>query len=285
MKRMAILAAGLLAACGGGGGNKGNPAAAKTFDYGAPQSRTAPSSTTFALSSATSFPTTPTADAAMGVGESLFSAADELLGGTAIFAAPVSRALPLVRAARSAALGIGEVPGSSLPAGCYTIAGGVVTFRGCRMTQTDFDGTTVTVTLDGTVTGVIGSVTWGLDVHVVMASPDFALDAHYGDDGTFTVTESTAKAHQEVTLSATGRGGGQSATLALAQAADLDVTTVPPSSCASRVTGGTFEAKRVWTAVPNELRNDPQAAAEFKDRGVKLTWTGCGTATAQFSVN
>jgi hypothetical protein len=31
--------------------------------------------------------------------------------------------------------------------------------------------------------------------------------------------------------------------------------------------------------VPSQVRNEP----EFTDRGVKLTWTGCGVATALFS--
>jgi hypothetical protein len=51
------------------------------------------------------------------------------------------------------------------------------------------------------------------------------------------------------------------------------------STCASSVTGGNFEAKRVWTQVPSEA----QGSGDFTNKGVKLTWTGCGTATAQFA--
>jgi hypothetical protein len=91
----------------------------------------------------------------------------------------------------------------------------------------------------------------------------------------------TAKAHQEIALAMTLRAQGQSARIGVAQSADLDATIASPQSCATRVVDGTFEAKRVWTELPAQARDEP----ELEDRGVKLTWTGCGQATAQFAAD
>jgi hypothetical protein len=285
MKRFSILVACLMAACGGGG-NKANPAAATTFNYAAGTTGAPPAgtldSTASALASVSAFQSSASVDSAMNVGGALFSAADAALGGSfSVAAAPMERVLPLFRQVRSQALAIGDVPGSSLPSGCGVVASGTVTFdpAKCTVTQTSTTGETVTATLSGHVTGAPGSVVWDLAITANIADPQMTLAVQYSDLGNLAVTDATAKAHQEASIHATARANNQTLSLGLAQAADLDVT--HRASCATGIDGGTFEAKRVWTELPSQVQGDPQ----YRNKGVKLTWTGCGTATAQFAVN
>jgi hypothetical protein len=288
---LAVIACLGAAACGGGGGgNAANPAASRTFTYGGtatPAPPGAAEAASAALLDAASFDAGAGPDAT-GVTGALFAAADAALGGSATtFVAPADP-LPALRRARARALalagpiGEGLGPDPAFPRGCYVVSGSTVTFSRCTMTEVTEEGS-VRVTLDGTVSGAPGSVAWDLTIGalVSMSSAEGAFTANlgYDDAGTFAVTATTAKAHQEAALAITVEGDGQTARVRVAQAADLDTTIAPADVCSTRITGGTFEAKRVWSEVPAEARDEP----EFRDRGVKLTWTGCGTANALFS--
>jgi hypothetical protein len=287
---LAVIVAG--AACGGGGGKGENPAVARTFNYNTPGqvSSSATAAVSQSLASAASFDTAAGPDVAMNVNGSLFEAANEALGGGSFFGIAEVDEAPALRSLRTRALGlvtpIGDASGTLQPPGCITLdpAAKKITYRGCTITESSVDMTT-TVTIDGTITGATGSVTWDLRLGIHGAATGITLDAAYTESGTFAVTATTAKAHQQLAFSVTARGNGQSATLAMAQAVDLDVTHAPVSACATRITGGTFEAKRVWTAVPSELRNDPVDGPNYRDRGVKITWAPntCGQATVLFS--
>jgi hypothetical protein len=292
MKRFAILAALVAAACGGGGGSKTNPATAASFNYaaGTPVAPTAVNasvqSTASALSSLTSFQTAPSAASAADVNGALLGAADTALGGSAgLAAAPLTAAMPLLHEVRTQALTLGDVPGSSLPAGCGVLANGTVTFDPavCKVSQTSTVGTsttTVTATLSGHVTGAPGSATWDLVINATITEPQLSVNATFTDLGNFAVTDTTAKAHGEASIQATANANGQSATIGVAQAADLDVTIAPPATCSTRITGGTFEAKRVWTALPSQLQGQPG----YTNQGVKVTWNGCSTTTPATAV-
>jgi hypothetical protein len=291
-RRLALLIACLGAAACGGGDKKdaANPAASRTFTYSGaavapPAGATGAASE--ALVSADLFDASAGADAATGVNGALFEAADAALGGSAGFGFVKTDPLPALRAVRSRALALagplgGEVGDASFPPGCHVVAGGTVTFDDCTLTQTTTDGT-IRVTLDGTVSGAPGTVSWdlvmGVAVNVSTTDGAFVVNATYHDAGSFAVTAATALAEQRATLEISAQGNGQSARLRVAQAADLDVDIVPPAECSTRIVDGTFEARRVWTEVPSQARGEP----EFTDRGVKLDWTGCGVATAQFS--
>jgi hypothetical protein len=289
MKRIAILAALFAAACGGGGGgSKTNPATTATFNYaaGTPASTAdrdaGVSATANAVTSVTAFNASPGTSSASNVAGALFTAADAALGGSFSLAdAPVSRALPLFRQVRAEALTLGEMPGSSLPSNCGAISnsGNTVTFDPtvCKV----FDdkttpGTTVTATLSGQVTRVApGNVNWDLAISVTIADPQMNITVHYDDTGDVAVAASTLKAHQEASIQATASASGKSLSIGMAQSADLDVTYA--STCTTGVTGGTFEAKRVWTTVPSDLRNaNPD---QYRNKGVLITWNGCNTPT------
>jgi hypothetical protein len=288
---LAVIACLGAAACGGGDGGKGtNPAVAKTFTYGGTPGAApagAAGAASEALATAAAFSPGGAGDP-RAVNDTLMAAADAALDGSvSLAAAPVDplRAVRRVRA-RAVAL-VGPVGGeldadATFPRSCYVVTPGSVTFSGCTVTESTPEGTG-RVTLSGTVSGAPGSVAWDLTIGVAMSGTSdgvaFTAEARYDDAGTFAVTETAAKAHQEVGLGMHVQGNGQSVRIGVAQAADLDATIAPAEACSTRITGGTFEAKRVWTELPAEARQEP----EFRDRGVKLTWTGCGTATALFS--
>jgi hypothetical protein len=59
---------------------------------------------------------------------------------------------------------------------------------------------------------------------------------------------------------------------ALDESLAFDVTR--SSNCASGVTGGTLEARRVWVARPAGV-----PASQLPDEAARVEWTGCGTAT------
>lgn len=287
MKRIAILAALFAAACGGGGGSKANPATTATFNYsttGSPALGATTASAASALSALTTFSsTTPDVTGAMNVTGSLFDAADAALGGSATFVAPATRVLPLFRQVRGQAL-FGE-PMGGLPAGCGILAGNTVTFdpTACTVIDNSTPGETVRGSLSGHVTRVsLGAAEWALVLTVTIQSSQGSMAVGFDDSGSFNVTGTAAKAHEEAGIHVSLSAPGQSASVGLAQAADLDATL--DGNCAtSIVKPSTFEAKRVWTSVPQDLRN--QSPADFQNKGVKLVWTGCGTADAYLSTN
>jgi len=287
MKRIAILAALFAAACGGGGGgSKTNAATTATFSYpstGSAASGATTASATSALSTLTAFSsTTPDVAGATNVTGSLFDAANTALGGSVAFAAPAARVLPLFRQVRGQAL-FGE-PTGPMPSNCGTLAGNTVTFdpAACTVTDNSTPGETVRGSLSGHVTRVSpGAAEWALVLTVTIQSSQASMTLELDDSGNFALTSTTAKAHEEAAIHASVNAS-QSMSLGVAQAADLDATL--DGNCATYIVApSTFEAKRVWTSVPQDVRN--QNPAEFQNKGVKLVWTGCGTANAFLASN
>ncbi|OFX21977.1 MAG: hypothetical protein A2V77_13025 [Anaeromyxobacter sp. RBG_16_69_14] len=277
-KRMAIPAILCLAAAGcGGNSDGGNAAASKSFDYGPAQATEAPEGAADAVSSALTFKSGVSSDTAVSAQSSLYSAAAEALGGDSIPTAAMPPQLsPLVRSARSRALAT-AAGSSTLPSDCYTATTSSVTFSGCKFTDTS-DGSTVSVTLDGSVSMSSDTLTWSYTMTMDFSDASNSVAATYKDSGNFTVTATTAKAHDEAEFTAKVTTGGKTSTFGIAQAADLDVT--HGTDCASTITGGSFEAKRVWTQKPSNVSDDL-----VKDKAVKINWTGCGSATMQLSVS
>jgi hypothetical protein len=281
------------AACGGGGGGGGrpaNPAASATFTYPPATGATMPFLASDAVAVAASLDGALTADGALLLQETLFAAASGALGLTSdpFIAAPsdalgrapserfASEALPLARQARAAAL---TAPGGgTFATGCYTATATTVTFRGCTVTETSTDGTSITVSVDGQVTGAPGTAAWELSLGLVLASPEGRISARYDDLGSVTVTPTTAKARQDTVLQASVTFGRESDALALGQIADLDVVLDAPAACATRIVDGTFEAKRVWIRRPGGA-----TSVELPDVGVKYSWDGCDAGTFQLA--
>jgi len=87
-----------------------------------------------------------------------------------------------------------------------------------------------------------------------------------------TATTATGSAASEASLTASI--AGQTMSAALHESLTFDVTR--SASCATGVTGGTLEAKRVWITRPAAV-----PAAELPDAAARVTWTGCGTASVQ----
>jgi len=273
-KRVVTLAV-LCIAAAGCGGNGGNAAVSKTFTYGPPSAASAPAGATDAVSSALSFKTGASADTAMSTQAALLDAANVLLGDPASQAAAPTQLPALVRAGRSRAFAA-LAAGSSLPADCYKVTANSVTFTNCKFT--DSSDTTTSITVDGSISTSADTVTWNYTMKLAFSDTSASMTATYKDSGTFTVTATTAKGHDEADVSVSVTANGQSMTFGLAQAAELDVT--HSADCSTVITGGTFEVKRVWTQKPSNASGDV-----FKDRGVKFNWTGCGSATVQFSVS
>jgi hypothetical protein len=280
-RRILALAACLAAACGGGGGDHVNPATAKNFTYGAGATAPAPAGTADALSSALEFQGAPSSSTAQGAPGSLLEAADAAIGsdGLFFFSGKVSALAPAVEKARAAALSTPLGGDATFPSGCTTVAGGTATFKDCTYRLTTPDGET-TVTVNGTATAVPGQVRWDLTVSVGMVSAGFTIGGTFVDEGDFAITPTTVIATEAAELHVTASGGGQSASVGLAQAARLDVGYADAATCSTRITSGTFEAKRVWMERPRDA-----TGLDFTDRAAKFTWGGCGTGTLQYSVN
>jgi hypothetical protein len=288
-KRITVaLCACVLAACGGGKDDHVNAAAGTTFSYSEPQPWSPPSSASDAVESLTAFQTSSDEATAMAVQGALMQIAfeaipDDALGGFGGFAATTSDPTALVSDARSrtlaTAFGIATAA-TQFNGECTTVASAAdgvttVTFGNCQYTDVSVDGS-MTLTVNGKVVGRPGAVTWDVRYTVAFASTDGRMSFGYHDLGDVAVTSATVVAHQEADIAASVASGGQSASLGLAQAVDLDVAI--DSTCATNITGGSLEAKRVWTKRPSGA-----SAADLPNAGVRFNWTGCGVATAQFS--
>lgn len=276
----------VLAACGGGKDEHVNAATAKTFSYGPEQPWTAPSSAGDAISSIASFQASADEVSAVAVQGALMQVAfeafeDDLgLGG---FAATTADPAALVRDARArtlkTAFGLATAA-TQFNGECTVVANGAdgattVTFGNCQVTDSSVDGS-MTLTVNGKVVGRPGAVNWDVRYTVAFSSTDGRIDFAYHDVGDVAVTPATVVAHQEADIAASVSSDGQSASLGLAQSVDLDVAI--DSTCATNITGGTLEAKRVWTKRPSGA-----SSTDLPDGGVRFAWNGCGTAAVQFS--
>lgn len=293
MKRTTIASLLCLAAAAcGGNGITGNAAASKKFTYGPPTAATSTQASALqgSLSSMASLQSAPDASSAASFTE-FSTVTDALVGSPAFGLAPdgvqvQGRALTT---ARRAALFSPTDYGTSFdnPA-CVTATPTSVTLSGCKVTVTETSGSesvTVIVTTDGSVTlgNANQTLTWDLSMVLTIAATGASGSGRFHGAGKITVQAPTATADgtiqgdmtTEVSMSASG--GGQSASLRIDEALDLNVTyRTSPSSC---VTGGTVEAKRVFAdwSIPNVSRP--------ADKGAEVEWQSCGNATIALSTN
>jgi hypothetical protein len=276
---MAIALGALLTACGGNTAPH-SAAASKTFDYGAaaPASTAQAAAVQGAVSGALALKSSPDATQAQDLAD-FSSLTSALLGDDVGFSASLRSSVNARTAAfvaRRAGLAAGA-DATFVDSSCATVTPTSVTLKGCQVAITDTDGSSITVTADGTLSVAADTLTWDLTLHVAVSNPAQSASASgaFHDSGTLTVTTTAAKGSMRRELTASSTVQGQSAGLGVSESLDFDLTYDPAISC---VTGGTLEAKRVWTQRPSG-----QGATLLRDRGAKVNWTGCGIATVQLS--
>ena len=277
-----------VAACGG---NDGNAAASRQFTYGTPGAATSLQTGALetSLSSMTSL-SAPDVSTAMSFTE-FSGVTDDLFGGSAFSFATVTAAKTALAKAQNAALLSPTAYGTGFddPA-CVTVTSTSVQLSGCKITLKDSFGTLIaTVKADGSVTLSNSNQTLGWDLRVSENFPvtgsggSASVDASLHSAGNITVqaptdaAPGTVKGSMTSEASVSASGGGQSESMRLDESLDINVTYENiPTTC---VIGGTVEAKRVFAdwSIPNMSRP--------ADKGVKVTWTGCGTGEIAFSTN
>jgi hypothetical protein len=249
----------LLAACGGGG----NAALSRTFTYGA---ATTPSTTEQSaaataqtdLSSTTSFSSAADVNKGAAVVGFADSMATIAFGSSVLAVAPNGTNLrAALRAADFSA--------------CSAVSGNTVTFTNCVETYSSFS-----LTLNGTITASAGTVTWNVNATFSGSQNGATFSVALHESGTLTVTSTKVTGDALVEISASASSNGQSASVAASNAVILDVTY--DSGCATNVTGGGVEVKRVWTQKPSGA-----SGSIYSDAGVKFTWPNCGNLTVQHS--
>jgi hypothetical protein len=87
-----------------------------------------------------------------------------------------------------------------------------------------------------------------------------------------TTTTAVGSVTSEIALTVTA--GGQTVSAALDESLAFDVTR--SATCASGVTAGSLEAKRVWVSRPAGV-----PASQLPDEAARVEWSGCGTATVR----
>jgi hypothetical protein len=263
----------LLAACGGST-PPGNAATDATFTYGAPQAATSDQAGALgsAVASMDSFRASPGTGAGLGMADAAAVSSRLLQGGSIGTFSPSS-------------LGATSTAVFDVPA-CAVVGGGRVTFTGCTITVTPsgtHDTASGTVTVNGEVALAADhqTLTWDLTYGVALTTSGVAamtLNGTLHSAGQVVATATTATGSATSAVSVTASIAGQTMSAALDESLSFDVTR--SESCASGVTGGTLEARRVWTTRPAGL-----PASQFPDGAARVTWTGCGTATVQLGTH
>ncbi len=259
----------LLGGCGGSDTPRENTAGSTTFTYGSPQVATPDQAGAMGatVSSIEAFRAEP------GTGSGLGAADAASVSGAFLEGGAIGSFSPASVGATSAAF---DVPA------CATVAIGKVTFDGCRVTVSQSSGgssTSGSVTVDGEVSLSADrqTLTWDLTYGVGLAmsgTSALTMSGTMHSAGRVVATPTTAAGSITSEVSLTVSASGQTVSAALDESLTFDLTR--SDTCASSVTGGTLEAKRVWTSRPAGV--DP---AQLPDEAARVEWTGCGTATVQ----
>ncbi len=273
-----------LAACGGSDGKTGNAAAAASFTYGSATAASASQAGALAgpVTGAGAFSSAPGADQGLALTD-IASLTEALLGASgygvgSAGAAPSLRAMSAAGAPRAL-----TAAGFDNPACVATTATGV-TLTACTVTvdESSPSGTFhAVVSASGSVQYAVATRTlqWDLTVGetvTVTGTSAGTITASLHLAGSLTVGETTLRGHMGSELTMTAAAGGQTMRAGVDERVDVDVTFADAATCASRVTGGTLEARRVWTARPQGT-----TSADLPDAAAKVTWTACGVATVQ----
>ena len=269
----------LATACGGTSSSHGNAAASKTFTYGAATTATAAQAAALqgSVTGATAVQAAPGATAAEGLAD-FSGVTDALLGssGASLAAAGASPALVRAVASRAAVTAATTTTGGFDNPSCAVVTATGVTMRGCTITIVN-GTTTEKISADGSMTlsNSNQTLTWDLSVGVNLVDTAMGLaetvSAH--ESGTLTVTATTIKGSMLAELDAAASYAGQTQSMGVDESLTIDVT-YDPACLTGGVTGGTIEAKRVWTVLPAGA-----TGPQYQNVAAKVEWTGCGVAT------
>lgn len=283
-KRLAVAVASCLALGACGGGSSGNAAAARSFTYGTPTQSTSlqTGAVDGQLATALSAQSSPSASSAEAIA-SVSGLTGDLLGATPVAAAPAQRqAVAAARLAAARQLGAVAGDGFDVPS-CVTVdsanpAVATVTMSKCTMTVTD-TGSTTRIQVDGSLAAdrVAGTLAWSLTVVTDISETMVAatIDAALHESGKLTVTDTSIAGELQAELSGTETIQNQKFSFGVDEDVTLDLSYAGTPAC---VTGGTLEAKRVWTVRPAGA-----SATQLPDEGALVTWTACGQGTIAFS--
>ncbi len=286
-----------LIACGGGGGGGGTTFVdphSVSFQYNAYSSTsTVDGPQTAADAGATGADDVVALTAASDepAAESLANLPDTM--GNAVFKSMVPAAAQVQAAqarsafqARAAAYAAGNVAAATqgFDPACMDIQPTSITYKGCTYTQTDVNGTAI-VTLNGSITRGLTSVTWsvtlGMDMTVYDSGGDISMSISQHLEGDIAVTELAADSWgiQGEALSqwaASAHGQGQSVSFAFSHWVGIDLVYQPSIAC---LVDGTVELKRVWTTRPQGY-----TATDLPNVGVKFDWNGCQVVQVSWGV-
>lgn len=276
-----------LGACGGASDKPhANEAALASFAYGSSTPATAgqAAAAQAPVASSTAFRAAPSPAAGLVLSD---------VGGITAALLPAA-ALPLVATQapgallqaippRSRALVVGA--GFDNPS-CATATPTSITFASCTKTvdETDVDGTVshTVATVNGSMsyTAATNTAAWDLTLGATVTATgpsagNGSFSIHMA--GSIAVGTTAIVGHMGTELALSATISGRSVTVGVDESVDLDLTYADAATCATRVTGGTLEAKRVWTARPTGV-----STAQLPDAAAKVTWTGCGQATVQY---
>jgi hypothetical protein len=266
---LAMAVCAVMAACGGGGGAAddnppGNAAVDRMFDYGGatPASATQARVLQTGITNVVSLRAVPSAASALALA-SLGSVTSTLLGSS-----PTGLLVTDGWSKLTAMASGGQSLRADFDPGCITITQTTITYANCR-TTTDTSSTLIdgsfTISADGR------SLTWDLTLDSDVNTTGATSSIQFHESGTVTVTDSTIKGDMLAEAQLSYSGGGVSVAYGMSEALILDITYQSSPPC---VTGGTLEARRVWTERPSGV---PEGT--LPDRAVKIVWTGCNQAT------
>jgi hypothetical protein len=285
--RLLACACGLaLAACGGSDKAAGNAAAAAAFTYGSPSAATPTQAGALEISvtSASAFAAAPSASQGLLVSDP--AAVTEALLGASGFGVGGASPAPSLRALRAPDSRSRALVGSDFdnPACASPTATGV-TLTACTITVDMTSGSDtihMVVTASGWVSyaAATGALGWDLGIGETMTmsgTTPMTVSGSVHLAGSLAVTATTIRGHMESELLVTASAGGQTERAGVDECVVVDVTYADAVTCSTRVTGGTVEAKRVWTVRPQGA-----TSIDFPDAAAEVTWTACGEATIQY---
>ena len=260
----------LLGGCGGSDKPRENSAASASFVYGTPQMATSDQAGAMSatVSSIDAFRAAPGTGAGLGATDGASVSGAFLQGG------PIGTFSP-------AEVGVTSSAAFDVPA-CAVVTSGKVTFNGCSVTVSQSSGGTstsgsVTVTGEVSLSADRQTLTWDLTYGVALAmsgTSPLTMSGTLHSAGRVVATPTTAVGAITSEIALTVSAGGQTVSAAVDESLAFDVTR--SDGCASGVTGGTLEARRVWASRPSGA-----SPAQLPDAAARVEWTGCGAATVR----
>jgi hypothetical protein len=260
----------LLGGCGASSAPHDNAAAGATFAYGSPIAAT-PDQAGVMVSTVSSI---DGFRAAPGTGSGLDAADTAGVTGALLQGGSMGSFSP-------SEVGVTSSAAFDVPA-CAVVTTGKVTFNACRITVSQSSGGTstngsVTVTGEVSLSADRQTLTWDLTYGIgitTSGTSSLTMTGTLHAAGRVVATPTTAVGTVATEVALTVSTGGQTLSAALDESLAFDVTR--SGSCASGVTGGTLEARRVWVARPAGV-----PASQLPDEAARVEWTGCGTATVR----